>query len=41
MTGHVAHPVVASVSNDRAVQELVEVGTIHWLQFDPKELEAD
>ena len=41
MTGHVAHPVVASVANDRAVQELVEVGTIHWLQFDPKELEAD
>ena len=41
MTGHVAHPMVASVFNDRAVQELVEVGTIHWLQFDPKELEAD
>ena len=41
MTGHVAHPVVASVVNDRAVQELVEVGTIHWLRFDPKELEAD
>ena len=41
MTGHVAHPMVASVFNDRAVQELVEGGTIHWLQFDPKELEAD
>ena len=41
MTSHVAHPMVASVINDRAVQELVEVGTIHWLQFDPKELEAD
>lgn len=41
MTGHVAHPMVASVFNDRAVQELVEAGTIHWLQFDPKELEAD
>ena len=41
MTGRVAHPVVASVVNDRAVQELVDVGTIHWLQFDPKELEAD
>ena len=41
MTGHVAHPMVASVFNDRAVQELVEAGTIHWLQFDPKQLEAD
>lgn len=41
MTSHVAHLVAASVANYRAVQELVEVGTIHWLQFDPKELEAD
>lgn len=41
MTGHVAHPMVASVANDRAVQELVEAGTIGWLRFDPKQLEAD
>ncbi len=41
MTGHVAHPLVASVVNDRDVQELVGAGTIHWLQFDPRELEAD
>ena len=41
MTGHVAHPLVASVVNDREVQDLVEAGTIHWLQFDPRELDAD
>ena len=41
MTGHDAHAMVFSASNDLAVQELVEAGTIRWMQFDPRELEAD
>ena len=41
MTGNVAHPMVASVSNDHAVQELVQAGTLHWLQFDQKEFDPD
>ena len=41
MTGNAAHPMVASVSNDHAVQQLVEAGTLHWLQFDQKEFDPD
>ena len=40
-TGCDAHPMVASVSNDREVQELVDAGAIGWFQLDPRELEAD
>ena len=32
---------VASVSNDREVQELVDTDAIGWIQLDPRELEAD
>ena len=40
-TGHPAHPIVASIANDRAVQELVDQRTIRWFQLDERELEAD
>ena len=40
-TGCNAHPMVASVSNDHAVQELVDAGAIGWFQLDARELEAD
>ncbi len=40
-TGQPAHPMVASVSNDHAVQELVDQGAIRWLQLDEREIEAD
>ena len=40
-TGQPAHPMVASVANDNAVQELVDQGTIRWLQLDEREIEAD
>ena len=40
-TGCTAHPMVASVSNDHEVQELVDASTIGWFQLDPRELEAD
>ena len=40
-TGCTAHPMVASVSNDHEVQELVDAGAISWFQLDPRELEAD
>ena len=41
VTGCTAHPMVASVSNDREVQELVDTRAIGWFQLDPRELEAD
>ena len=41
MTGRTAHPMVASVVNDHAVQQLVDNGAIRWLQLDAKEMEAD
>ena len=41
MTGHPTHSMVASVSNDHAVQELVKAGNLHWLQFDQKEFDPD
>ena len=40
-TGQPAHPMVASVGNDYAVQELVDQGAIRWLQLDEREIEAD
>ena len=40
-TGCTAHPMVASVSNDHEVQELVDAGAIGWFRLDPRELEAD
>ena len=40
-TGRTAHPIVASVINDHAVQELVDEGAIRWFQLDERELEAD
>ena len=40
-TGQPAHPIVASIANDHAVQELVDQGAIRWLQLDERELEAD
>ena len=40
-TGCAAHPMVASVSNDYEVQELVDAGAIGWFQLDPRELEPD
>ena len=40
-TGCTAHPMVASVSNDREVHELVDAGAIGWFQLNPRELEPD
>ncbi len=40
-TGCAAHPMVASVSNDYEVQELVDAGAIGWFQLDPRELEPE
>ena len=40
-TGHPAHPIVASIANDHAVQELVDQGAIRWFQLDERELQAD
>ena len=40
-TGCTAYPMVASVSNDREVQALVDAGAIGWFWLDPRELEAD
>ena len=40
-TGQPAHPMVASIANDHAVQELVNQGVIRWLQLDEREIEAD
>ena len=40
-TGCAAHPMVASVSNDHEVQELVNACAIGWFQLDPRELEPD
>ena len=40
-TGCTAYPMVASVSNDREVQALVDAGAIGWFRLDPRELEAD
>ena len=40
-TGHPAQPVVASIRNDREVQDLVNKGTVQWLRLDEQELEAD
>ena len=40
-TGQPSHPIVASIANDHAVQELVDQGVIRWFQLDERELEAD
>ena len=37
-TGLAAVPVIASRQNDRAAQELVEAGTVHWFEFDQRDL---
>ena len=37
-TGFAAVPVIASRQNDRAVQELVKAGTVHWFEFDQRDL---
>ena len=40
-TGRPSHSVVASVFNDREVQELVDAGAIHWFRLDEREFDAD
>lgn len=40
-TGQPSHSVVASVFNDREVQELVDAGAIHWFRLDEREFDAD
>ena len=40
-TGQPSHSVVASVFNDREVQELVNAGAIHWFQLNEREFDAD
>ena len=38
-TGMDVVPVVASLENDHAVQELVDTGAIHWFQFQSRDLQ--
>jgi len=40
-TGQPAHAVVASLRNDRDVQDLVDAGTIHWHRLTEKDLDPD
>ena len=40
-TGQPSHSVVASVLNDREVQEMVNAGAIYWFQLDEREFDAD
>lgn len=40
-TGQPSHSVVASVFNDREVQELVNAGAIQWFRLDEREFDAD
>ena len=40
-TGQPSRSVVASVLNDREVQELVNAGAIHWFRLDEREFDAD
>ena len=38
-TGMTAVPVIASLGNDQAVQQLVDDGAIRWFQFQPRDLQ--
>ena len=38
-TGVTAVPVIASLGNDQAVQQLVDDGAIRWFQFQPRDLQ--
>ena len=38
-TGMTAVPVIASLGNDQAVQQLVDRGAIRWFQFQPRDLQ--
>ncbi len=40
-TRHPAHPVVASVNNDREAQEIIDTDTVHWHQLLPADLRPD
>ena len=40
-TGHPVVPMIASVANDQAAQELVAREAVRWFQLDQRELEAD
>ena len=40
-TGQPALPMVASVGNDREVEELVGAGDVGWFRLDEREFEAD
>ena len=40
-TGQPALPIIASVGNDREVEELVEAGAVGWFQLEEREFEAD
>ena len=40
-TGHEASAVVASVRNDRAIQPVIDAGTVTWFQLNPKDFQAE
>ena len=40
-TGMPAVPVVASLGNDRAVQQLVDDGRVRWFRFQPRDLQPE
>ena len=40
-TGQPAHPVIASLMNDRAVQHLVDGNAVHWFQLTERDLQPD
>ena len=41
LTGCPAHAVISSLKNDRAVQSLVDDGTVHWFQLTNKDLDPE
>ena len=40
-TGQMAHPVIASLHNDREVQQLVDNDAVHWYQINPADLQPN
>ncbi len=35
-TGHPAHPAIASIRNDREIQNLIDSGAVYWYQLDDR-----
>ena len=35
-TGHPAHPAVASIRNDRGIQDLIDSGQVYWYELEDR-----